>query len=62
MGGREEGESEGSSKIGSFMEVTEGWRKWAGLRVGLLSPVGESETMSSSLKSMILSDGSSAIV
>ncbi|KAE8125595.1 hypothetical protein FH972_020378 [Carpinus fangiana] len=42
------------------MEVKEGWRKWACLRVGLLSPVGESETMNSSLKStmLLLSDGS----
>jgi hypothetical protein len=60
VGGREVGESEGSSKIGSFMEVTEGWGKRACLRVGLLSPVGESETMNSSLKStmLLLSDGS----
>ena len=47
MGGREEEKSEGSSKIGSSVKVTEGLRKWAGLRVGLWSPMGK--TMNSSL-------------
>lgn len=56
MGGREEGESKGSSKIGPFMETAEGFRKRASLEVGLWSPMGE--TMSSSLSSMILSDSS----
>lgn len=56
MGGREEGESEGSSKIGPFMENAEGFRKRARLKVGLWSHMGE--TMSSSLSSMVLSDSS----
>ncbi|KAK7856315.1 hypothetical protein CFP56_023635 [Quercus suber] len=47
VGGREEEKSEGSSKIGSSVKVTEGLRKWAGLRVSLWSPMGK--TMNSSL-------------
>lgn len=54
MGGREDGESEGSLKIDSFVETMEGFRKRAGLKVGLWSPMDE--TMSSSLTSMISSD------
>ena len=37
VGGREEGESEGNSKIDSLQKVTEGLRKWAGLIDGLWS-------------------------
>lgn len=59
MGGREERECEGRSKIGPLMEVTEGFRKWAVLKVGLPSPVGE--IMSSFLVSVMAFDGSSII-
>ena len=59
MGGSEEGESEGSSKIVSSVRFTDGLRKWAGLRVGLWSPMGK--TMSSSLK-LKMAFGGSAIV
>lgn len=60
LGGNDEGQdSEGSSRLGSLMEVTEGLRKWAVLRMGLFSP--ESETMSSFLSSMMESDCSAIV-
>jgi hypothetical protein len=45
-----------TSKAGSSMVFAIGLRKWAVLRVGLLSPAGES--MKSSLTSMIVSSKS----
>ena len=56
VGGREEGESEGNSKIGSSEKVAEGLRKWAGLIDGLWSPMGG--TISSSLNLKMVFSGS----
>lgn len=49
-GGSGERASEGAS--GSLMEAAVGLKKWAILKIGLLSPI--SETMSSSLSSMMV--------
>lgn len=58
--GEEEKKDEGISQTGPSMEVTEGLMKWAILRVGLLSPTGE--TMKSFLDSIVVSNGDSDII
>lgn len=59
VGGKDERESEGSSRTGSSLKVAEGLRKWAVLSMGILQP--ESETISSFL-SLMMDSGGFAIV